>query len=234
MLKIPFFNRKNYILLKFYCAEKTVYDYAPVVKSSNIPHPFDPTVSILGQSFKTCYGYVQHLKHSITIPAWTDFAIKSQNGNAGIAFPNNSPCTGVFPVDTAFQPNNVHINKIESPWVFESSYDCSVVMTHHILNTSGMIIPSGVLRPRLCGPLNIFNYVPHSIGSYTVKFKTPLVAIYALSEKPLHVESYYDTDKFLRLRDPAIYPFSFRGSYLKMAKFLDAKTQKKGATEAAP
>ena len=55
-----------------------------------------------------------------------------------------------------------------------------------------------------------------------------------MSEKPLYVESYYDREKFLKLQEASIYPISFKGSFLKIEKLKDAKTQKKGATEAAP
>ena len=232
MLKIPFFNRKNYILLKFYCAEKTVNELAPVVKSSKIPHPFEGQKDPNTIGFNSCYGYVKTLKYSATLPAWSDFRV--ENKNKHVSFPVISPCVGRYIEDLVFRPKDVGVIKLDSPWVFESSHDCNIVLAQHILNTSGMIIASGILRPAVNCVINLFNYVPKDTADYTVKFNTPLVSFFPMSEKPLYVESYYDREKFLKLQEASIYPISFKGSFLKIEKLKDAKTQKKGATEAAP
>ena len=87
MLKLPFFNRERYLLLQFYTDQARTHELAPATLSNRVKHNiFNEeksealSESEKGGSFKTCFGYVQGLKRSITVPNWCEQMIIVKDG----------------------------------------------------------------------------------------------------------------------------------------------------------
>lgn len=220
MLKLPFFNRERYIVLKFYTDQPRTHELVPVVLSNRIkPKVFneDKSEALLdtqkGGSFKTCFGYVQALKRSVTIPNWCEQLVTVKDGNVSVRASMDSRFSPIeFHNDAHFlakpspdQP--ILVAKHNPPWAVEANKtgkDVTYIMGRSILNTTPMSIPTGCITYKGQHQCNIFNYIPYHVDhQYKIPYKEPLVQIFPLSDLPLYVESHYDEDKTqtLWLRD---------------------------------
>lgn len=212
MLKLPFFNRERYLVLKFYTDQKKANEFAPVTLSNRVKHSMfneEKSDALLaaekGGSFKTCFGYVQGLKRSITIPNWCEQLIIVKDGqvqNRSAMDSRFSPFT--FHQDPHFlaHPSKNHpivVGKHNPPWTVEANktaQEVTYIMGRSILNATPMQIPTGCLTFKSQTQVNIFNYIPYHVDyQYKIPYREPLVQIWPLSDLPLHVETYYDPVK---------------------------------------
>lgn len=166
-------------------------------------------------SFRTCYGFVQSFKKSITIPSWCEMQVLSNEDSIQYLFPRPEINSVEFhQEDLSWRPRDVFISKLISPWAVVSKDDIDFAVTHHILNTSGMTIPTGIVNFKRTNKMQIFNYVRKN-ANYKVPFNMPLVSLFPLSDRPIHVESVFDPDMFHKIdRQNDMKPF-FKASTLK-------------------
>jgi len=222
-MKLPFFNRKRYIVLKCYTDTKFHLDNCPVTLSSELP-PMKPLVDVRHNeaTFSTCYGYIKAMKKSAVLCAWTEMEFQGEGDLQGVSYRWADNCNGRSEVtpqeDAVYKVPNAVMTKLTNPWRVEETTGVHFVTGKHIRNMTPMAIPSGMQDFSRAHQINIFNLVTDTQPRYGIKFKQPLLAIYPVSDLPLHVECYYDIEKHRSLDYEAKRRGYFRANFLKLDK----------------
>lgn len=221
IMKIPFLTLRKHIEVTCYTKYKNTAELAPCTITGRGAMSGVGNVKEDDSSFRTCYGFVRAFKKSFTVHSWCEMAVQSTDTDVQYFFPRPEVNSVEFhQTDLAWRPNNVFVSKLISPWALVSNADVDFAVTHHILNTSGMIIPSGVVNFKHVNKLQIFNYVPQNV-QYKVGFNSPLVSIFPLSDRPLRVQSVFDPDAFARIdRQNDMKPF-FKAAGLKAQRMRE-------------
>ena len=222
-LKIPFLNMKNYVLLKCYHKNPLVVERAPIVLSNKLSPLKKPEQPV--SSFATCYGYIASLKRSATIVANTDFewVVEENNINYNFADPHYGEVEWRHDGDLVYSTiTNKHsplvVSKIRNFWHLEEDTGVDFVMASHIRNTTAMRIPTGILNFKHQHTAAIFNILTWEPQHHVVNYKTPLVSLHPLTDKPLYVESICDQAKVEELDIKTTSHPYFSGSCLKLSK----------------
>ena len=215
-MKIPFINKKQYIVLKAYTHDRRVLENSPIYIAGKL----SLTRSVKNPSFNTCFSNVISKRSSFTLPSWSELEVDGSNpiktyvapnGNELLKFANHK-IDSHFPI----RPNAT-LTKIIPPWVMECSKpNMLFVINKHMMNTTKMDIVSGITSFCTTGfSCNIFNIVDHN-SNYKIPYQHSLVSGYPMSDLPLHVEVYDDAQYFHKLNDMQIKskPY-FRASKLK-------------------
>jgi hypothetical protein len=174
-------------------------------------------------TFRTCFGRVSALKRSATVlmPSSVSIEVKEDlHAYYHFSEDNNSYVTMTFQhnTDPYYNPKDGILSKMNLPWRMQEDTGVSFVFARHIRNMTHMMIPSGVSDFKHQHSMNVFNLIRKVPHSYIVDFRTPLLALYPQSDKPLHVESYYDIYKFNELQEKTAIKSWFTGSGLKLNK----------------
>jgi hypothetical protein len=215
-LKLPFFNREQYILLKAYTAVKYLATHAPVTLSKDAVPSF-PELPRTESGFKTCYSHVASLKRSATVVSPCEIRVKSDGNHFWYDWPSQEHLDARDHVDGQYKPKGMFISKINLPWSFECNKpDINFVMCSHVFNDTEMHIPSGLVTFSRIHQSNVFNYIPKKEIEYMIPFKKPLVYYYPVSDLPLVVECEYDSQKFHKLRNTASSRPCFRNSDMRL------------------
>lgn len=205
-MKLPFLNRKRYIVLKCYTWSELVHQYAPIQLATKDPIPKRNSNSDRNLNFLRCYAHTKGKKRSATILSPATFRIKVQDGNAKTKCSWSSQHDFCWIDDTHmndpfYATPNTHLLKIVVPWCIEEKTGMNFVFGRHIQNKTPMQIPCGITQYKHGFAANIFIHVGKHDHSYEIPFLEPLVSIFPMSELPLHVESYFDRKRFMELVD---------------------------------
>lgn len=228
-MKLPFINRKRYIVLKCYTTHEGVLRHAPITTKykqvfNNEKLP-DGVVPRFARMFKTCPARIESAKLSATIlaPVTINFGVwKDKTGH-------HVSDTGIedFEIDISHQSDPTfeankqnHLFKIEMPWKCYEETGVKFVLARHIANPTMMNVVSGVLDFKQNATLNVFNLVHTSSHEYEVPFGTPIASLYPMSDLPLHVECYNDKDQYVKLAQMQYRKFA-RSDHLKTKKIID-------------
>ena len=223
MLKIPFLNRKRYVVLKCYTDNRFHYEQCPIVLTSKLKTEKHGELEKKNQrTFRHCYGSVAGMKISATIPAWTTFDVEVlhndvryditdlNNGKTYVQFDHNK--------DPFYNSKDCWVTKMVNPWQLYEDSGVNFVYAKHIKNTTPMAIPSGIVNFRYNHGAHIFNLIHRHPHEYRIPFKLPLMSIYPITDLPLHVESYFDIDKWQEL-ETATSRLGYRnGNMLKIVR----------------
>lgn len=223
-MKIPFLNRQKYIVLRCYTDHAGVAEKSPITKTydQNVktPNP-DPFYNPV-QNFSTCWSRYATRKSSATILAPTAFRYKT-DGKGRIEF-NEATNLGIVTVsfdhdkDESYGTNkDTFLTKINLPWQIEEKTGASFITARHMHNTTMMNVLSGLVSFKASPSINVFNMINKVAHQYEVPFLTPMISLYPMSELPLHIESYYDKDKFQELNEKGYKP-QYRATAIKRAK----------------
>jgi hypothetical protein len=204
-MKLPFFNRKRYLTLKCYTGNKAVYDRSPITQGTKESSEVFESSNTETQTFKTCWSRLATRKRSATLYSPVEFKFEHLGGEDGMRHLFNQ-CHPLYidykhNDDVDYQSRECVVTKICFPWKIYEDTNTPFVFSSHIRNTTQMRIVSGVISYKGQHAVNIFNLVPKLKHSYTVPHLTPLVSIFPMSELPLHVECYYDTQRYEELLD---------------------------------
>lgn len=221
-MKLPFLNRKRYIVLKCYTWSSVVKDYASIKLGKYDDRPTYNDKRHKKASFGKCFAHISTRIHSATIRSPTTFRINVKSGELDYDIAAVNEFTNVnleHNDDPEYSLPNTILTKIVTPWHIEEQSGVPFVMARHIQNKTPMMICSGVLEFRYGHGMNIFNHVAKFDHAYEIPFREPLVSLYPLSDLPLHVETYDDRKKFLELNSVADFMPYFSNHRTKMRKF---------------
>lgn len=233
MFKLPFYNRKNYTLLRFVGNSKYAYDLAPPTLTGKAKHCTfsgkrieDDLQRTVQGTFRTCYGLVSSYNKSITIPNWADIMISVNDDKLDVL--SSAKIGPAFEVtDHTDDPDfnmqkGMSVLKFVNPWRVEmetSETNPEFVVASHLLNTTPMMIPTGVVTFKWQHDLNIFNKVNCNYNQqYKIPFKHPLVQVFPLSKSKLYIETEYDPVKYNQLSHVNTGIPYFRGTHIKLLK----------------
>lgn len=224
-LKIPFLNKKNYVVLKCYTDNSAHLDYTPI-KIATKDCPIKNTESNKGRrTFRGCYGRVEGLKRSATFEM--PCTLKMTGTKEGIVdhtFSDGNTRSIDIVYDHTSDPDYTSIDttvtKMLTHWQIQETTGAVFILAKHIQNKTMMNIPTGVVSFKHQHSLNIFNQVASFDHSYEVPFKTPVASLYLASDKKLIVECYYDVQKQRELLERSNYNPMFSNTTLKLHKMF--------------
>ena len=220
-IKLPFFNRKRYIVVKCYTWHAGVAESAPI--STNHPQKIrvedsDAFLSPVPR-FSTCWSRYGTRKNSFSLLAPVAFRF-STDGESAIHFSDahNQEIVGVdyeHENDPTYASvKDTYMVKLTMPWVIDENSGTNFVIARHIQNTSMMNILSGVTCFKVSPAINVFNLISKFAHEYEVPFGTPLVGVYPMSDLPMHVETYHDTHKYDEIKQKGYLPH-YKASAIK-------------------
>jgi len=209
-MKLPFLNRSRYVVIKAYTLNRRFLDDVPIVLTKDIKQDHLNSKKLTEEekriygTFNSCYGKVAALRRSLTLRTWCEFEIKADEKGFNVLFP---VAFEYFKLehhkDSVFNPKGVFVAKLIPPWVVEcNKKDLNIVHCNHILNTTPLQIASGIV-PSAIAATNFFSYIPSQRLHYIVPYKMPIVQWYPLTDLPIHVENYYDAEKYHDLNSMA-------------------------------
>ena len=176
---------------------------------SELPHDKKKETSL-------CFGYVRSLKNSITFYSPCDFRVKNCDGNLTYDFPQgigNFIQTSMHDGLNRFGSAKVAVTKINFPISLLCEGGHEWVVCSHLLNFSGMIIPSGIDDYSIAHGMDLFNVVPEG-SEYTVTAGTPIASLYLRSGKKIAIDLQYDPVMWDRLEAQRVH-FHFKADALK-------------------
>ena len=224
-MKLPFLNRKRYVVIKAYPRSRRALDEVPLCLTKDVKQDhlnsekIAPSQRKYIPTFNTCYGRLAALRNSITMKTWCEFDIKTTQDKWEFIWPIGNEFMHVGEMnDAAFQPNGLFVVKVHVPWMMECS-DKSLNFVHasHIMNTSHLHIGTGFIsmgQPSL----NFFTYLPKRDDTYTIPYKMPIIQMFPLTDLPIHVECSFDANKYQELHTITCSNPYFSGNTLKYIK----------------
>lgn len=220
--------------MKFYTGSKYALEEAPVTLLHKAKHDtFNnrpatcPIENQMQTSFRTCYGLTAAYKRSIVMPNWCEFIVKVKDGE--LSYLSSAVSGDFFKVenhtpdpDFKMLPG-MSMTKIVNIWRVEVESDDpnpEFLCSSSILNTSPMNIPVGMLTFKYQYDINIFNKVDTSYNHhYKVPFGHPLVQLFPMRhDTNIHIETYYDIDKWQKLSAINAAAPHFKGTHIKLLK----------------
>jgi hypothetical protein len=229
MPKLPFLNRKRYIVLKCYTNHAGVHKHSPMTLGDDdvTPQPTNPEYLSKTQYFSHCWSRLETRKRSATVRSPAAFRVVSdgQNSVSHSIARDEETFRIVFDHDsdeTYGTDRHTFLSKLAMPWKCYEETGVNFVMARHMRNKTQMNILSGVTSFKVSPDINIFNLISKDAHRYEVSFNTPLISIYPMSDLPLHVESYFDPEKFAEVSQLGYMP-CFRSSARKKEKHSCAR-----------
>jgi len=209
-MKLPFLNRSRYVVIKAYTLNRRFLDDVPIVLTKDIKQDHLNSKKLTEEekriygTFNSCYGKVAALRRSLTLRTWCEFEIKADEKSFQAIYPVGFEHFRLQrQKDYVFNPNGMFVAKVIPPWMVEcNKKDLNIVHCNHILNTTPLQIASGIV-PSAIAATNFFSYIPSQRLHYIVPYKMPIVQWYPLTDLPIHVENYYDAEKYHDLNSMA-------------------------------
>ena len=222
MINLPFFNRKRYIVLECYTWHPSVLKYSAISLGHPSAGKIDSGSFLTPQrSFRSCYSRLANRKKSATVFTPCDIRFEViQNGSVqhthstegvedliGIDYKHDA--------DVSYKTHSdVSLAKIIMPWRIKEETGTNFVIAKHIHNTTLINIASGITSFTASSSLNLFAHIPNVTHRFVLPHLTPLIGLYPMSDKPLHVETYHDADKWADLGKLDA-PLKFKASGIK-------------------
>lgn len=181
---------------------------------------------VVSSTFKKCPGMIDNLKHSFTIPAWSDFIVKATDTGIVKQFPHsqfdygaqyhNDPETS--PIE-AFAPK-VHV-KILSPWYLKSKsgvnfYQSQAFWSFNATNST-ILIPPGVVNYKYQHSTHINMFITKNL-QYDFERGDALMYLHPMSEDKVVIKTHVvDTEEYNKIKQSTFYP-KFTNGYREMKK----------------
>lgn len=218
-MKIPFLNKQQYIVLKCYTNNSVVAEALPI---SNKP-PLMRNKPTKGKTFKSCYGRLMSEKRSATVRMWQSLRVRSGEDGITMSTPDGNLSNFDYShnYDEHYRLSGMSVVKIMTPWVLQEATGVEFVHASHIRNTSQMRIPSGIVNFKHQHAITIFNLISDHPHEYMVSAGAFLTSLYPLSDKPLHVEAFYDVKKHEELYYKAASKMFFDNNLLRVKRLYD-------------
>lgn len=207
-MKLPFLNRKRYLVLKCYTIHEGVLQYAPI--AMNYQHKMKAPDNAFNDKkaryFDSCLSRIKTKMHSATISAPLTMNVSVRDAGITYDFSDNNVPALKISFEHEQDPmyglgRDAYLTKIIMPWRIEEETGTQFVVAQHMSNTTLMNLLSGVLEFKQNTSCNLFNMVHKLHHEYEIPFGTPMASLYPMCDLPLHVECYNDESKFMKLSE---------------------------------
>ena len=228
-MKLPFLNRKRYLVLKCYTTHEGVLQYAPITMkfkqsmgAGKIPADVNPKFA---RTFKTCASRIDTMRIAATIPAPSTISFSVKRNDIGHRLAEDDiesfSLDYSHHVDPHYEGSKEnYLVKIQMPWRCYEETGVNFVLARHIANYTRMNVLSGSLNFKTNTALNVFNLINAVPHDFEIPFNTPMASLYPMSELPLHVECYNDAEQFRKLKEIQYSRFA-RSNYFKTKQIID-------------
>jgi hypothetical protein len=178
-----------------------------------------------GSTIRSCIGLIEHYKHGITLPMWTDFICQPKTAVAGetaIGLMGNPFYFSSHPKNQypGLYEDHIHV-KLGSPWLFREKTGVRFLWNQATWNLSEhwkhfLVLP-GTVSYDVQGQTNVNIFIDKNSENFKLTAGTPLVHITPLSENKVkiktHLVSYEEHQKISVPEDYMMVPGGRR--YLK-------------------
>ena len=104
-------------------------------------------------------------------------------------------------LDSSYKTHrNICVAKITTPWRIDDKSGTHFVVAKHIQNTTIMNIPSGITSFAASSNVNTFMHIPNITHQFEIPYLTPMIGLYPMTDKPIHIETYCDVQKWDELQ----------------------------------
>lgn len=221
LLKLPFFNRERYLVIKAYTFDEHINSEVPIAITSKALDKLPKRDS--QQSLNSCFAYAMSASRSFTMKSWAEALVDPTKEDPYIipercgTFRNELIQNSEYALQS-----NMRLTKILAPWQIEcNKKDALFVLTRHMMNKTPMMVVPGIVNWNVASPPHIMN-VMDTAYKYKIPYRHPLVQFFPMSDLPLHVESYLDREKYSILSDKVHNVPYFRASGIK--RYLENKS----------
>lgn len=229
LFSIPFLTLRKHIELDVYTHHAAVKESNPIKvrsKSNYMKRPVDAIPN--SASMSSCYGYVELLKRSAILHSWMDWdMIVFEDGIVSTmsAIPTSINLFNHTHLASEFaKSKNVTIVKCDPSIKVECKEDISFVLSAPPFPLQKIGMPSGILDFKHQHDINFFMYIEGSTaGKWEFKLGDQLVALTAMSDRPLNVRTHYDKAHYNYLCERSV-PLTKNCAYIKR------KRQSKGTS----
>lgn len=241
-----FFFKKKKIVIDCFTDDSCAYNYHPIAKSTdvfpewwrNLPSTYQQPVDnmlIDRATMKRCDGFIELFKNSVTLPAWVDIQIKTDNERSNAMF-GKKHSNSLYPLadwhdKIQYGPefnNKLHI-KLFSPWYLKQSASCNFVMQpavwHNTNNWTNFTILPGVVNFQYQHSTHVNLFLEKNKEKIYIEAGTPLYYIIPITDNQYEFKTHLvDTTEINKMYNNTY--GSFTGSYKKIKRFMEEKTKK--------
>ena len=223
-----FFIRSKVVHVDCFTCRNTVYQNSSIQYSSHFFPEWwkkldksinlnDGLVNVDYPTMKSCQGFLDYFGNSLTIPLWSDLAVRVGPINSNKLSWKFSDATTDCVIHPTFQrgeeylpdKNYVHL-KILSPWLLKCKDDINFSFQGAFWNfkePESVIIPPGILNFKYQSDTNINTFFTREKQNKNIffKFGQPLVQIRPYSERRLKIKTHLiDEKEFSNMHLPRI------------------------------
>lgn len=211
MIKLPFFNRERYVVIKAYTFDRLVHkDKILAMTGTSVGVlnrcPKSSPTGVYDSDFSTCYGINAAMNRSLTLSSWSEVNVEYQTESDKYPDHTVPPMNEVFVVANVIddkvykkQPD-ARIYKMLAPWMITCNKDINFVMSRHMMNELPMNVPTGILHFEATKAPHLF-HILYPGQKYKIPYRHPLAQIFPLTDLPIHLETYWDAQMFQGLFD---------------------------------
>lgn len=206
-IMFTFFSRKKKIVIDAFTFNETIYNLAPIVKTSKVipnwwkklpnfgPGNVDDNPETGKVNIKTCYGFVELFHNGFVIPNWSDthFRVNSESVRWWTKNFRSPQIHDRSQYEGAFTKSHVPI-KIPSPWIMREKTGVKFVSfgaTWHHCEYNFKVLP-GFLDFQLSGTTNVFMVFNKTEKEYDeyVPLGLPLVHVIPITDCRIEIKNH--------------------------------------------
>lgn len=220
---LPFLTLRRHIELCVYTQHAAVHEAQPVrvrSKSQYMGRHKEGTRAMVSG----CYGFIELLKRSAILHSWMDWDLLLIEGKTP-AFQASLPSSLSVDDHTGNAPSfaakgRFHIVKVSPSIKVQCQEDIPFVFSAPPFLGQKLSIPSGITDFKYQFCPNFFAYLDSSSKEpWSFKQGDQMLAITAMSDRPLKVHNHYNPKKYLYLHESSA-PLSQNNTYIKHRKIM--------------
>lgn len=236
------------IHLDCFTYRQDLYELSPIVKGTKmfpdwwkkLPNSkFNFDEMRLDNTMRSCSGFIDFFRNSVSIPMWTDLALRvdaEEVGNVHWRFSDDETLAIAHPTSqyAGYVDDSVQHLKIETPWQFSTKEDVKWVWSgnpwNDIMLNRVVVLPAVVeYKNQHATALQIMISKQKERNDYLIKHGTPVVNLFPMSDKQVeihnHLVSLEEYNKLYDKSKPIV--FSKKYSYIKnLCKKKNEETKK--------
>jgi hypothetical protein len=181
-------------------------------------------------TMKSCSGFNSLFKKGITIPLWTDMAIKINQLNVDVKLSSEETALGSHSysqMEGSYPVQKYALIKIMSPWLLNCKENISfnfIQNTWNFYNMDDIIIPPGIVDYKYQTITNINFFVNKEKNrNLLINAGQPMVNIIPLTDKKIKIHTHFISDSDFLKKSSRNSQTSFNNVLSKIKKITDNK-----------